>query len=80
MQTIRLKLDAKDQLSIPMPKPRYLATIDAPEKSKRKPLHVEEENMKDLNDWNQLSSSKEIKGDRFELPKINDSRREKVHS
>ena len=66
MQTIRLKMDAKDQLSIPMPKPRYLATIEAPEKSKKKPLHVEEENMKDLNDWNKLVKSKDMGGgDRF---------------
>jgi hypothetical protein len=36
METIRLKLDAKDQLSISMPKPRYMSTIAAPERSKKK--------------------------------------------
>ena len=43
LQTIKLKLDAKDQLSIPMPKPRYLATVDVPEKSKKKEVILQEE-------------------------------------
>ena len=43
LDTIRVKLDSKEQLSISMPKPRYINTIEYSEKVSRNKKIIEEE-------------------------------------
>ena len=73
LQTIRLKLDSKEQLSIAMPRPRYMETVAYPERGKS--VAEQEEEVKD---WHNVSLRKELH-EREKLPKIGE-RREKMYS
>lgn len=61
LQTIKLKTDAKEQLSIAMPKPRYMATLDYTDRGRR---HIEEE--EDMKDWHNFELKRELEEEPME--------------
>lgn len=65
LQTIKLTLDSKEQLSILMPKPRYVSTVEYSERNKSK-NSLDESQIRDIHDI----SFKEYMKEKSRLPAI----------